>query len=138
VHLGVRQFLEPQHTLHTLDLTDTYSPTFVGDICAKNHNIQNDFYDAVFMTEVIEHVLNPFIAIKEILRVLKPGGVLFTSSPFNFRIHGPLPDCWRITEHGWRILLSDFVDVVIEEEVSFDRFLMPIHYRVTARKPIQM
>ncbi|MCK5818286.1 MAG: methyltransferase domain-containing protein [Psychromonas sp.] len=50
-------------------------------------------------TEVLEHTLNPFRAINEIYRILKPNGILIMTTPFNFRIHNPLPDCWRISEH---------------------------------------
>ena len=57
---------------------------------------------------MLEHVINPFDAIDEIHRILKPGGILLLSSPLNFRIHGPLPDCWRFTEHGWKQLVKKF------------------------------
>jgi 2-polyprenyl-3-methyl-5-hydroxy-6-metoxy-1,4-benzoquinol methylase len=135
VHAGVEAKASSNQIVETLDLSDKYHPTFVGDICTTNHLIQNDTYDAVFLLEVIEHVLEPFGAMREIMRILKPGGMLFATSPFNFRIHGPLPDCWRISEHGWRQLLSKFCEVTISPLEDNSRFLMPIHYSVSARKP---
>ena len=66
--------------------------------------------------------------------MLKPGGWLFTSSPFGFRIHGPLPDNWRFTEHGWRELLNNFSQVEITALEDKNRFLMPLHYTVAAKK----
>jgi len=38
-------------------------------------------FGAVVCTEVLEHVPNPAVAIKEIRRVLRPGGVLIGSVP---------------------------------------------------------
>jgi len=135
VYLGVKQFLGSGQELHTLDINPEFAPTFVADICDTNTQIDSDSYDAIFMTEVLEHVYEPSKAINEVFRLLKPNGKLFASSPFNFRIHGPLPDCWRISEHGWRFLLKDFCNVVIETEIDEERFLMPIHYRIKASKP---
>jgi hypothetical protein len=61
------------------------------------------------------------------------GSTLITT-PFNFRIHGPLPDCWRFTEHGLRALLKDFTIVSLEQTETVGRVLMPVHYRVIVRK----
>jgi len=56
--------------------------------------------------------------------------------PFNFRIHGPLPDCWRFTEHGLRELLKKFSTVKIDQIDTPNRDLMPIHYTVIAIKRV--
>ena len=42
---------------------------------------KNEFFDVVTCLEVIEHLHNPDNLIKEIYRVLKPGGVLILSTP---------------------------------------------------------
>jgi hypothetical protein len=82
--------------------------------------------------EVLEHCLQPFDAIKELRRMLKDGGILVLSSPLNWRIHGPIPDCWRFTEHGYRVLLKDFDEVEIDILETPDRDLFPLHYNVAA------
>jgi SAM-dependent methyltransferase len=89
-------------------------------------------FDIVLCQEVLEHTVNPYAAIDEIRRILRPGGLLLASSPLNFRIHGPQPDCWRFTEHGIRVLMCNWDDVVINALES-DRFLFPIHYNWSAR-----
>jgi SAM-dependent methyltransferase len=81
--------------------------------------------------------LQPFDAVNEIRRILKPGGVVIVSTPFNFRIHGPLPDCWRFTEHGLRALFKDYEIISLDALEEEDRFLMPIHYTLIARKYIR-
>jgi 2-polyprenyl-3-methyl-5-hydroxy-6-metoxy-1,4-benzoquinol methylase len=118
----------------TLDIDPESGASYVADI-TKTTAIPSDRFDAVFCTEVLEHVENPFGAILEIRRILKPGGWFFGSSPFNFRIHGPLPDNWRFSEHGWRVLLKDFEAVEILPLVDEERFLMPFHYTASAQKP---
>lgn len=44
-------------------------------------SLVNDYFDAVVMREVIEHVKRPEKAIREICRVLKPTGVLILTTP---------------------------------------------------------
>jgi SAM-dependent methyltransferase len=44
--------------------------------------VENNSYDAILCTEVIEHVPNPIDAVKEMGRILKPGGTIIISSPF--------------------------------------------------------
>lgn len=134
VHEGARVGF-PLANIETLDIDSGSSADYIADLCNDNSDtIPDEMFDIVVCTEVLEHVLNPFAAVGEIWRLLKPRGVLLASSPFNFRIHGPLPDCWRFTEHGWRTLLSQFakVEVVALEDPS--RLLMPIHYTVVAAK----
>ncbi len=138
MHSGIASLINPnEHSyVETLDISTEFSPTYVGDLCQFNPSIPDARFDGVFCTEVLEHVNQPFNAISEIMRILKPGGLLVASSPFNFRIHGPLPDNWRFSEHGWRVLLKDFENVEIIADEDKDRFLMPVHYVAFAQKPI--
>lgn len=120
----------------TLDIDPTSGADVIGDICRPNNALPAESFDVVVCTEVLEHVLRPFEAVAEILRLLRPGGLLLITTPFNFRIHGPLPDCWRFTEHGLRALLENFSEVVITPLETPGRSLMPIHYTASGRRPL--
>ena len=56
--------------------------------------------DLVVTQEVLEHVDDPFKAVREIHRVLKPGGKAFIQLPFIIGYHPCPVDYWRFTEHG--------------------------------------
>lgn len=119
--------------IDTFDIVSTYNPTFVGDITKHNTFIEDSSYDVVACLEVLEHTLNPFEAIKELRRILKHEGYILLSAPLNWRIHGPVPDCWRFTEHGWRVLLRDFDIVSIDILETPGRELFPIKYNILAK-----
>ncbi|ACD18232.1 Methyltransferase type 11 [Paraburkholderia phytofirmans PsJN] len=120
-------------SVDTFDVVDNYKPTIVGDITKHNSTIPDSTYDCVVCMEVIEHTVNPFDTIKEIRRILRHEGFLLISAPLNWRIHGPSPDCWRITEHGWNALLRDFDIIEIDILESPGRELFPIRYNVLAK-----
>ena len=133
-HEGAKPYFKTAQ-VETLDIDPKSGATYIADLCADNSAvIPAEHFDIVICTEVLEHTLQPFDAVKELHRVLKPGGYVYASSPFNFRVHGPLPDCWRFTEHGWRALFSEFEVVELTALEAEDRFLAPIHHTVIARK----
>ena len=133
-HGGIRPHLTGSAQLTTFDINPDSGADIIGDLCTLNSSLASSSFDMVICTEVLEHVANPFRAVTEILRILKPGGTAYFSAPFNFRIHGPLPDNWRFSEYGWRQLLSSFESVTIDNLETDGRFLMPIHYNVVALK----
>ncbi|RUP30583.1 MAG: methyltransferase domain-containing protein [Curvibacter sp.] len=118
---------------HSFDIVDTYRPDFVGDITRLNPQIPDQTFDCILCMDVLEHCLQPFDAIIELRRMLKDGGLLLLSSPLNWRIHGPVPDCWRFTEHGYKVLLKDFEIIEIDILETPGRDLFPVHYNVAAR-----
>lgn len=133
-HKGSKEFFNKSE-IFTADIDKESGADYIIDICENNSNlIPDESFDIVLCTEVLEHTLNPFSAVSEINRILKKNGILLMSTPFNFRIHGPLPDCWRFTEHGIKALLKDFKTVEIKAIEDTDRFLMPFHYTTVAIK----
>jgi ubiquinone/menaquinone biosynthesis C-methylase UbiE len=58
---------------------------FSGDITSTG--APSNTFDVVLLTEVLEHVPQPFLAIAELKRVAKPGGNIYISSPFTSGSH---------------------------------------------------
>lgn len=134
IHKGAKEFFK-KSIVKTLDIDKNSAADYIADLCKTNTNtIPDNYFDIVFCTEVLEHTNNPFLAVEELYRIVKPGGIVAVTTPFNFRIHNPLPDNWRFTEHGLRILFKMFKNADIQELIDKDRFLMPIQYTVTAIK----
>ena len=69
---------------------------------------QNDSFDLVIAQAVLEHVLDPFLCVSEIYRVLKPGGIVYAETPFMQQVHGGKFDFHRFTELGHRRLFRHF------------------------------
>jgi SAM-dependent methyltransferase len=71
--------------------------------------IKDATYDAIFCSGVLEHVDEISNAMKEITRILKPGGILILGLPFRQSPHMEPFDFWRFTEYGVKfMLLKDY------------------------------
>lgn len=133
-HEGAAPYFR-RSTIETLDIDPRSGATYVADITNDNSDrIPSARFDFVVCTEVLEHTVQPFDAVRELHRVLRPGGRAFVTTPFNLRIHGPLPDCWRFTEHGLRELFKEWEVLELKELEDPDRFLMPTHYTLIAAR----
>ena len=111
------------------------------DIRGDVHDMPKDWnnkWDCVICLESIECFDNPFKAMDEMYRVLKPGGIFIASCPFNYVWFGrgsnkeslkkknPVKDYWRISKDGWDSLLGKFSKHTIEGfggERDNDRFV---------------
>lgn len=98
--------------------------TYVGDI-QNMSMIAAETYDSAICLEVLEHVPDPFRAAAEILRILKPGGILVLSVPHLSRLHGEPHDYYRFTRYGVRRLLekSGFTVLSLETRGGLFSFL---------------
>lgn len=76
------------------------------DVCSDVRRLPflDNNFDCVLSFQVLEHVANPFEAIQEISRTLKPGGILLLSVPHLSRLHEIPHDYFRYTEYGLREL----------------------------------
>lgn len=70
-------------------------------------------FDAVQCTEVLEHIPDPTETIREIHRVLRPGGRLFVTIPWSARFHYQPLDYHRYTPSMLRQLFASFPAPVI-------------------------
>jgi ubiquinone/menaquinone biosynthesis C-methylase UbiE len=66
----------------------------------------NDAFDAILCTEVLEHLPEPTAAIAEFARLLKPGGRLLLTAPLGSRIHqAPFYFCSGFSPYWYRHVL---------------------------------
>ncbi len=89
-----------------LDIEETGEGVVLGDITDCPH-LPDGSYDAIISVDVFEHINRPWLASREICRLLKPGGVTYHSTLFSWRYH-PCPiDYWRFSPDALRFLFSD-------------------------------
>lgn len=69
---------------------------------------EDDSVDAVISEQLFEHVRDPQNIVKEIYRVLRPGGLVFVTTPFIIGYHSMPNDYYRWTLQGLRELMKDF------------------------------
>lgn len=79
---------------------------------------ENEKFDIILCTEVLEHLNSPESAIKEIARVLKKEGVLILTTRFLFPLHDVPDDYYRYTKYGLRYLFKDWEIVELKEETN--------------------
>jgi SAM-dependent methyltransferase len=72
---------------------------------------KDDSVDAVVNESLFEHLPNPVAVVSEIERVLKPGGILYTSTPFLTPYHASPDDFSRWTLSGLGSLFSGFAKI---------------------------
>ncbi len=73
--------------------------------------IEDGTVDTFVCDNVLEHVPDPRQAIRELHRILKPGGVGYISTPFLYPFHASPHDYQRWTASGLTVLCKDFSEV---------------------------
>jgi len=69
--------------------------------------------DIIINKAVLEHIPNPEQVIDEIYRILKPGGMIYTSVPFMQGFHASPFDFSRFTEKGIKVLHNKFEEIEV-------------------------
>ena len=65
-------------------------------------------FDFVIAESVLEHVANPFLAVTQMRRVLRPGGHMLLLLPSTYPYHFGPWDFWRVTPDALKVLASPF------------------------------
>jgi SAM-dependent methyltransferase len=66
-------------------------------------------FDAILCSEVLEHLPDPVLAIKEFSRLLKPGGKLILTAPFASLVHfAPYHFCTGFSKYWYEYHLPNF------------------------------
>lgn len=64
-------------------------------------------FDVILCTQVLEHINRPLEFLKELCRVLKPGGRLYLTAPQGFKEHQVPHDYYRYTSFGLKFLFEE-------------------------------
>lgn len=75
--------------------------------------IRGKKYDLGICMDLLEHVSNPFLVSKNIIKSLNKGAFLFVTAPFVWEIHGYPQDYWRYTPDGLAELFKYDMDIEI-------------------------
>ena len=88
-------------------------PSSRVDIVCDAHSLPfaSDSFDCVIVQAVLEHVIQPFVCVDEIERVLCDGGYIYCETPGFQQVHGRQFDFHRFTFLGHRSMLRAFEEI---------------------------
>jgi SAM-dependent methyltransferase len=110
---------------------DIVPSPIVDLVCnAEDMPIENESYDLVLCTQVLEHCTSPERIINECHRVLRDGGTLIVTVPSIYPVHGYPADNWRFMPDGLKYLLRNFSHIEVLGELDFAESLASVicHY----------
>lgn len=109
---------------------DTHKIDIVSDVV--NIPVADASFDNVLCTEVLEHIPQPETAIAEFARILKPGGILLLTAPFNSFTHmAPYHYCDGFNTHWYKYWLPKHGFEIKELKASgnfFSKLEQDIYY----------
>ncbi len=102
----------------TVDVNDFGDyPDIIYDICSDPDEALIEKFDKIVCLAVLEHVYDPFQAVKNIRLMLKKNGVLYGYVPYLFYYHAPrnlkFQDYFRFSKDALSYLFKDFQSLEI-------------------------
>lgn len=85
---------------------------------------ESNVFDYVHSNAVLEHVRDPFKCANEMVRVLKPGGVLWIAVPFLQPYHGYPHHYYNMTHSGLKNLFAEKCEII---EQSVPNYYHPLY-----------
>lgn len=76
---------------------------------------RDESFEGVISIAVLEHVKDPFLCVREMARVLKPGGWLKCCAPFLQPLHGYPHHYFNMTHEGLRTLIEPYLTIERQE-----------------------
>jgi len=102
------------------------------DVVGDAHNLpfEDEKFDTILCTDVLDHLHSPEIVISEMRRVLKPGGKVISITRFIFPLHEVPHDYYRFTKYGLRYLFRDWEILELTEEANTIETIAVIFQRI--------
>jgi len=94
-HIG----LDHENSFHDKSKIDLFGTAY-------NVPVEDEYFDTVLCTAVLEHLEEPDKAIKEANRVLKVGGYAIYTVPLFWHLHEKPRDYYRYTKYGLKYLFK--------------------------------
>ncbi|WP_066377203.1 MULTISPECIES: class I SAM-dependent methyltransferase [unclassified Anabaena] len=104
---GLYKDLSNSH--YCIDWDNSLYPNPYADLlCDINNSIplENNSFDTVILSDVLEHIVEPKSLLQEIHRLLRKDGVVILNVPFFERIHESPYDYYRYTEFTLKEIIS--------------------------------
>jgi len=101
--------------------------TYVCDLTAIP--VEDARYNAVLFTQVMEHLPDPIAVVRELNRVLKPGGLLLYTGPLFYEEHEIPFDFHRYTQFGVRRIFNE-AGFTIRDLHWLEGYMGTLHYQL--------
>jgi len=107
---NIRQFCGKNNiTYKTCDIDPNSGCDYICPI--ENAGFIKEKFDIVIIIDVLEHVEKLFQVPQSLYNICNENALVFIHTPYMFKVHGPIPDCWRLTEYGYRALFSGLFSI---------------------------
>lgn len=119
----------------TLDIDPSSKADYIGGI--EDASFVTEKFDVVILIGIIEHIPKVFAVPEKLYRITNVDSTIFINTPYMFKVHGPIPDCWRFSEYGYKALFDnlfviDNIDVYPPNELGKNS--IPLSLNVTLKK----
>ncbi len=125
-----------------VNIDQSTNPDIISD--ASTIPIPDNSYDLILMGELLEHVPNPLVVLREAYRLLRSGGILLATVPFMYPVHADPYDFGRYTDYFWQdaAAKTGFKNVKVERQGTlFAVMALAVQHLFLAKKrslrPIQ-
>lgn len=106
------------HSYRTLDIDPKTKPDILSS--ATEIPLPDASVDSIICAQVLGDIASPKDALREMARILKPGGKLLVTEALTAELHDEPHDFWRFTPYGFQMLLEpEFTNIHMELRGGF-------------------
>ena len=132
---NLRELMHKNWVYHGIDVAEGRNVDVILSDTDNWKELEDESYDVVVSGSTFEHINHPWVAIKEVARILRKGGYCCIIAPLLCPEHKFPEDCWRFMPDGMYTLAKWAGLETIEVLTSEDRKGLIIDTMLIARKP---